>query len=269
MPKKAAARSVRDSIASVSLTTRVIERDRIASGSLKSPVVICGFVGPGLAGLTAVGYVIDHLGLHEIAHVMSHFIPPSVVFIGGRIRHPFRVYKNAPGDLAVVICEVPIDRVGLYDISAKLLDWFTRFDPREIVVLDGVPIRELPEDRPTFYVADEDRQADLKSLGFVPAESVLISGTAGSILSECLVRKIHCISLLTPASITLVDPGAPLSLIRALNSAYKLNIATKALEQDVATIHEELNEIAKQYQKVQEQASAPAETPLTPKTMYG
>lgn len=250
--------------------TRIVEIDRKKSGALSSPVVICGFVGPGLAGLTAVGYVVDHLGLHEIAHVMSRHIPPSVVFIGGKIRHPFRVYRDDSGKLAVVICEVPIDHSGLYDVSSTLLSWLEKSSPREIVVLDGVPIRELPEERPTFYVAGEARQAELKSLGFVPAESVLIAGTAGSILSECLDRGVACIALLSQVSVTLIDPGAPLTLIRALNSAYKLNVTTKELEEDVATIHEELNAIAKQYEKVQEQAVVPqpAEGGV-PKNMYG
>ena len=243
----------------------IIERDKIL---LSSPVIICGFVGPGLAALTSVGYVIDHLGLHQIAHVRSRHIPPAVVFIGGKIRHPFRIYKDGSGKVVVVICEIPIDRSGLYEISTSLLDWFQKSDPKEIVILDGIPINGLPENRPTFYVADENRQSDLKSFGFLPAESTLISGTAGSILSECLDRNTKCVSFLVPVSIAMADPGAPLTLIRALNSVYGLNITTKELEEDVAIVHEELNEIAKQYQKVQEQLSAPKEGEVS-KTIYG
>jgi len=247
-------------------STEVIEKEP-ATVSFSKPIIICGFVGPGLAGLTAGGYIIDHLQLHEVAHVRSRFIPPSVIFIGGRIRNPFRIYKDESGKLAVVICEVPVALSGLYDISSALLRWFQRFDPMEVVALDGIPIDSLPENRPTFYVADANRQDQLKSLGFVPAEATLIGGTAGSILSECLARKIQCVSLLTPVSITLLDPGASLTLVRALNSLYKLNIATKELEEDVAAIHEELNEIAKQYHSLQQQASATKEGG-TPQTMY-
>ena len=60
----------------------------------------CGFVGPGLASLTSVGYVIEHMGLH-IAHVKSKWVPPAVVFIGGKIRHRFRIYKNLSGKVVV------------------------------------------------------------------------------------------------------------------------------------------------------------------------
>lgn len=251
---------------SMDMRTNVIERE-VDKVPFDRPVVICGFVGPGVAGLTAAGYIIDHLELHETAHVMSRFIPPSVIFIGGRIRNPFRIYRDNSGKLAVVICEVPIHYTGLYEVSSTLLSWFHGFKPTEFTVLDGIPINVLPEKRPTFYVADQNRQNDMKSLGFVPAEATLISGAAGSILSECLARKIQCISLLAPVSVTLVDPGAPLSLVTALNSLYRLNVATKELEEDVAMVHEELSEIAKQYHQLQEQASA-ANKPEGPQTMY-
>ncbi len=245
--------------------TRIIAREKII---LSAPVIICGFVGPGLAGLTSVGYVIEHLGLHQIAHLTSHHIPPAVVFIGGKIRHPFRIYKDGAGKVVVVVCEVPIDRSGLYEISAALLDWFQKFNPAGIVILDGIPINGIPENRPTFFIAGEKRQNDLKSQGFLPAESTLVSGTAGSILSECLDRNTECISLLVPVSVAIGDPGAALTLIRALNSMYGLNITTKELEEDVAMVHEELTEIAKQYQKLQEQLPAPTEGEKS-KTMYG
>ena len=74
-------------------------------------------------------------------------------------------------------------------------------------------------------------------------------------------------SLPCPGSVTLLDPGAPLALVRALNSLYKLNITTKDLEEDVEMIHQELNEIAKTYQSLQDQASA-NKTDDIPQTMY-
>ncbi len=246
----------------------VIEKEATSGISFEKPVVICGFVGPGLAGLTAAGYIIEHLELHEVAHVRSHHIPPSVIFIGGKIRNPFRIYRDASGKIAVVICEVPISSSGLYDISSVLLQWFQRFAPAEIVVLDGIPINALPDNRPTFYVAEENKQSYLKSLGFLPAEATLISGVTGGVLEECLASKIQCSAVLVPVSITLLDPGAPLALVRAVNSLYKLSITTKELEEDVEAIHEELNYIAKQYQRLQDQASAATGEGKTPQTMY-
>jgi len=190
------------------------------------------------------------------------------VFIGGKIRHPFRIYRDGPGKIVIVVCEVPIDRIGLYEISADLLDWLSKYKPAEIVILDGIPVNGIPDKRPTFFIADDKKQADLKSLGFLPAESTLISGTAGAILSVCLDRNTKSLSLLVPVSVVVGDPGGALTLIGALNSMYGLNIMTKELEEDVEMVHQELNEIAKQYHKLQEQLPPPKEGE-GPKNMYG
>src|ERR1700674_825761 len=87
------------------------------------PVVFGGFVGPGFVGLVSAGYMIEKLNLHEIAHVQSQHIPPVAVFVGAKLRHPFRIYTDDPGKVVVMICEMPIDIEGLYEISSALLDW--------------------------------------------------------------------------------------------------------------------------------------------------
>ena len=84
------------------------------------------------------------------------------------------------------------------DISSILLGWLKEFNPTEIVALDGISINNLQENRPTFYVAEENRKSALEELGFLPAEATLIGGTAGSILSECLAREIQCLVFLVP-----------------------------------------------------------------------
>ena len=63
MPRKKS--NLDNSSLSRASATRIVERDQGTANLLSSPIVICGFVGPGLAGLTAVGYIIEHLGLHE------------------------------------------------------------------------------------------------------------------------------------------------------------------------------------------------------------
>jgi len=244
--------------------TRVVQHETTVD--FTRPIVIGGFVGPGLVGLTTAGYIIESMGLHEVAYVSSPYVPPSVVFIGGKVRHPFRIYRDKTGTVSLVICEVKIDRLGLYDTAFELLNWFQKFNPTEVVVLDAVPLTGLPEARPTFFIAGDKRKEELKALGILPAESVLVGGVAGSILSECLIRKIPSISLLTPVSITVPDPNAPLNLIKALNAVYGFKIATKELEEDVAAVNQELEEIAKQYRRVQEEASTEAKGT---ETMYG
>ncbi|MGI0004232.1 MAG: PAC2 family protein, partial [Candidatus Nitrosotenuis sp.] len=95
------------------LEEQVSEAKRIA---YKSPIIFAGFVGPGLAGPLSVGYMIEKLKMQEVGYLRSKYLPPSTVFIQGRLRHPFRFYSNKTGTICAVICEVTLRMEGLYTI---------------------------------------------------------------------------------------------------------------------------------------------------------
>ncbi len=241
--------------------TEVVELEKT---SFKNPLVIGGFFATGFTGSVAVTYIVEELGLKEIAHVRSPHIPPVVVFIDGELRHPFRIYRNESGTLVAIVCEVPIDLEGLYETSNVLLYWLEKIQPREIVILDPIPIKGIPLERHTYCAANEKRIQELKKFDIASAESALIGGIAGSILSECLTRKVPAMSLLTEVSVSIPDPAAVLTFVKALNSAYNLAIDTKELEQSVSELKENLSDMIQQYQKLQ---SSQGET-SKPKQIY-
>jgi uncharacterized protein len=220
-------------------------------------MVFGGFIGPGLVGPVTAGYIIEKLNLHEIAHVRSQHIPPVAVFIGGRLRHPFRIYCDATGKLVVIMSEMPIDMEGLYEISSVLIDWFQKIHAREVVLLEGLGVNEIPVDRETVFVADEEKAGYLISKGIKPMESALIGGVGGSILNQCLSRRIPSLSLMTLASVDLPDPGAALTIINSVNSIYNLRIATDELEESSKRLNEQLGKLADQYRKLTENNADP------------
>lgn len=83
----------------------IVETEKV---ELKEPLLIFGFVGAGLVAQIAVNQIIDQLNMKEIAHVRSRYIPPSVVFIDGKLKHPFRVYSDEEGRLCVVLYDTPL-----------------------------------------------------------------------------------------------------------------------------------------------------------------
>jgi uncharacterized protein len=230
--------------------TSVVELLKV---NLREPLVFGGFVGPGLVGLVSAGYIIEKLNLHEIADVRSQHIPPVAVFVGGKLRHPFRIYSNSDGRIVVMLCEMPIDLEGLYEISNVLLDWVERIKAKEIVILDGIGVQGIPEERTPYFVADEKRRSELENKGLSVMRSALISGMGGSLLNQCLTRKINGVSLLTEASIDIPDPGASLTLVNAINSAYGLGIETAELQASVERLNKELSALADQFEKIQQQ----------------
>ena len=78
----------------------------------KNPIVFAGFVGTGLVGSLSVAYIIEKLQMEEVGYMRSKFLPPSTVFIQGRLRHPFRFYSNKEGTVSAIICEITLRMEG-------------------------------------------------------------------------------------------------------------------------------------------------------------
>jgi uncharacterized protein len=115
---------------------------QIKKVELKSPIIFAGFVGAGLVGPLAITHMITELKMVEIAVMRSKYLPPSTVFMRGRLRHPFRFYANPEGTICAIICEITLRMEGLYTLVSSILDWAEKNGSKEIVILDGVASTE-------------------------------------------------------------------------------------------------------------------------------
>ena len=231
-------------------TTRVVEIDKIKTDK---SVVICGFLGSTPAGNLTASYLIGEKKMHEVAHVRSPYLTPVAVFIGGKLRHPFRVYSGMEGKVIVMTCDIPIGPNGLYEISSAVIDWLQTLNISELVVLEGIPVDEVPDKRKTYGLAEPEGLAKLKSNGIEIADSALVTGMGGALISECLSRKITASSLLTPMFVGYPDPETVLSLISALNKLYAIDASVDNLKEQVKKMHQEMNKIMDHYRSLKEE----------------
>jgi uncharacterized protein len=185
--------------------------------------------------------------MQEVAYLRSRYLPPSTVFIQGRLRHPFRFYSNKNGTLCAIICEVTLRMEGLYDIASTILDWAESKGTKEFVILDGVASDE--HDNKVFCAAEEDLCRIMSEKGIMMISQGFITGIPGSILNECLVRKIQAITLLVKASHTNPDPLAAATLIEAVNSVYGTTIDTTELRKEKERIGAEFKELSEKYKE--------------------
>ena len=211
---------------------------------LKSPIIFAGFVGAGLVGPLSVGYMIEKLKMKEIAYLRSRHLPPSTVFMQGRLRHPFRLYSNNDGTICAVICEITLP-FGLHDIVNTILDWAEKNGSHEIVILDGVASKT--HDGKAFCAAEEDlcRVMESNDIDMIPQG--FITGVAGGLLNECLMRPIQGITLLVKANDKGADPLAAATLLDAVNRAYGLNINTSDLRKKKKRIGADFKELSDKY----------------------
>ena len=212
---------------------------------LKTPIIFAGFVGAGLVGPLSVGYIIDKLKMQEIGYLRSKHLPPSTVFMQGRLRHPFRLYSNKEGTICAIICEITLRIDGLYDIISTILEWAEKNGSHEIVILDGVA--STTHDNKAFCAAEEDlcRVMESNDINMIPQG--FITGVAGGLLNECLMRPIQGITLLVKANDKGADPLAAATLLDAVNRAYGLNINTSDLRKKKKRIGEDFRELSDKY----------------------
>ena len=217
----------------------------IKKTELNSPIIFAGFVGAGLVGPLAINHIIEKLKMQEIAVMRSKHLPPSTVFMRGRLRHPFRFYANQEGTVCAIICEITLRMQGLYSLVGSILDWAEEKGSKEIVILDGVASTE--HDDKAYCAAEEDlvRTMADKDISMIPQG--FITGIPGGILNECLVREIQGVALLAKANKIAPDSGAAATLIEALNRFYDLDIDTTQLQEEKDRIHSEFSELSQKY----------------------
>lgn len=221
----------------------------------KNPLVILGFVESTTLGLLTSSYLIEQAKLHQIAQIRSIHIPPVTVFVGGKMRTPFRIYMSPEGTLMVITCEVPIDDEGLYEISSALVKWLEGINPKEIVVVDGIPVKGLVDKRSVYGAAETDNFKKLAEVGVESAGSAIISGIGGALINESIGKKIEAVSLMTETSVDIPDPGAVLAIVEVLNKAYGLKLATDILEESVKKLNEQTNDIINKFNQIQKDKS--------------
>jgi len=225
----------------------------ISKNHLKNPIIFAGFVGAGLVGPLSVGYIIEKLKMKEIAFMRSKYLPPSTVFIRGRLRHPFRFYSNSDGTICAIICEITLKMDGLYSIVASILDWAKQKGSNEIVILDGVASES--HDNKAYCAAEEDlcRVLGEKDISLIPQG--FITGIPGGILNECLLREIQGLTLLVKANKNAADPIAAATLIEAINRLYDTNIDTKEIRNEKERIGADFDELSQNYVKHRKEIS--------------
>ncbi|MGY5877377.1 MAG: PAC2 family protein [Candidatus Thorarchaeota archaeon] len=221
---------------------------------LKQPLLVCCFPSAGVVGTIAANTIIEQFAMVEIAHVRSRYMPSAAVFLDGRLRHPFRVYASVEKNLLVVTTELPVAEEGMYHVSSALLDWAATMGVKETVVLDGIPVQGIPANRKVLYAAEEEKIADLdKDDKMAILSKGIITGIAGSILSETLCRSMVGFALLTPAIAIVPDPEGAIQLLEALDRLYNVGVDVTALTQDAEVIRKKMEEMAHQVEGMRQQ----------------
>jgi uncharacterized protein len=231
-------------------TIKLISRNETIT--LKDAIMVAGFPGPGLVGSISVSYIIEQQKMHQIGYVESDFIVPGVIYIGGKLRHPFRIYANDEGTACVLVCDAPVILSGIRSVLNAVVMWAKHKGVKEIMVLEGIATPGIPEIGRNPLVLSSDGQSDdhsylsrIKDRNAGIHPPAFISGISGALLAACLSNRISCTGLLIPSIAGIPDPEGAAILIEKTNE-----LANNPFKIDVRQLRSEAEELRRQLQEV-------------------
>ena len=243
---------------------------------LKNPLLIAGFPGPGLVGSISINYVIKKLDMQQIFCFESEFIVPGVIFMDGKLHHPFRIYSNLDGTICAVICEAPIMINGMHSVLDALATWAEDIGINDVFVIDGIAIRPGSstdsnskvlsnlERRPIILSSSDDKninsnnnKPNLNIESLIEGSTTFIGGIAGGLLSSCISHNISCSVIFIPTQSGIPDPdGAALTIELLQNTIANNNfkVDTSELRKQGEEMKHKLNNLIKSIKQQQEQS---------------
>jgi uncharacterized protein len=219
---------------------------------LNDAIMIAGFPGPGLVGSMSVSYIIEQQKMHQIGYIDSDFIVPGVIYIGGKLRHPFRIYANDEGTACVLVCDAPVILSGIRSVLNEVVIWARYNGVREIMVLEGMAAPGISETGRRPWVLSSDGQSDdhgylsrIKDKKLEANPPAFISGVSGGLLAACLSNRIPCTALLIPSITGIPDPEGAAILIEKTNE-----LANNPFRIDVRQLRSEAEALKRQLQEL-------------------
>lgn len=215
------------------------------------PSLIVGFPGTGLVGSISVNYIIESTGMHQIAAVDSEFVVPTITYIGGMLRHPFRIYANEKGSLYAMVCEAPIMPEGVHSIMDVVVRWTAKNGIGEVITLDGIPVRGFPSnDRKSIVLTSYGDKG-----GNGMSNAALMTGLSAGLLSACLSKDVACTAVMVPAIAGVPDPEGAALLLETISSMpnVPLEVDTGPLIKQGMEIKRRLGEDIEKMKSMQEE----------------
>ena len=195
----------------------------------------------GMAGVTAVDYLVRHLDSTKIGNISPTELPAITPFEEGVPRHHSRLYSLDGTDMLVLVGElfVPVPAARAY--TDAVMEWARDRQIEEVAALHGVPFPHGPEEHDVFHVATPAyRERRLAGDRFKPLKGGFLDG----VLGEFLQRSLDDDALETGVYVTPTHPPGPdveaaLKLLDALERIYGVDVDETELR--------ELGEELKQY----------------------
>jgi uncharacterized protein len=229
---------------------------------LDHPLLLAGFHDDGLIGSMSMSYLVEQLNMHQIAFVDSDFLMPAAVYVGHKLRHPFRLYANKTGGICCLICDTLISATGIRSVLDTIVKWTVSNNFKEIILLCGITSEHNSPDiinsnrKPLILSGD----SDVEDVGYFEqlekseglSKLALIGGPPGGLISSCLTNGVQFKAILIQTIKGIVDPEGVSILLEWLNKNLdsSFNVSVSPLKQKGKEIKLQLEKMMKSLENV-------------------
>jgi uncharacterized protein len=217
---------------------------------IKNPVIVTSFPGIGLVGTIASAHLITEFKLKSVGYIDAKNLPPIATLLDGIVVPPIRIYQLTDNEIVFIHSDVPIKEEIVYDLVHRIVEWASGINAKKIYSMAGVATFE-GKNR-VFGAATREELLDELKEHVEIFKTGTISGIAGSILNECVIRRFPGLILLGETYGFNPDPRAAAQVIEALNKIFGMDVGTERLIKEAEFIEAQMQKLAEET-KVQEE----------------
>jgi uncharacterized protein len=194
--------------------------------------LLVGLTTPGMAGITAVDYLVRNRPTEVIGNVSPEGLPAITPFEDGEPRHHTRLYNLTDVDATVLVGELFVPVPAARAFAEALAEWIETNRIEEVALLHGVPFPHGPDEHATFYVATEPyRETRLEGTDLQPLKGGFLDGVAGELVSAGMDGTIPPTGVyVTPTHPPGPDIDAAVRFLDSIERAYGVDVDRDELE---------------------------------------
>lgn len=232
--------------------------------------LLVGISNPGLAALTAVTHIVEHLDAEEIGHVSPDALPTITPFEEGVPRHHTRLYNLTNEDLIVLVGELFVPVPAARSFTDALCKWIMAQSMEEVAVLHGVPYPHAHEEHDVFYVATETyRDERLVGTDLQPLKGGYLDGVAGELVTRHMEGEAPPVgTFVTPAHPPRPDIDAAFLFLDTLETVYDVSVDRTELEELSEEIKRYYTELADRMAALEESSRSTGSRDFPEDRMY-
>ena len=202
--------------------------------------LLVGLTTPGMAGITAVDYLVRNRPTEVIGNVSPEGLPAITPFEDGEPRHHTRLYNLTDVDATVLVGELFVPVPAARAFAEALAELIETNRIEEVALLHGVPFPHGPDEHATFYVATEPyRETRLEGTDLQPLKGGFLDGVAGELVSAGMDGTIPPTGVyVTPTHPPGPDIDAAVRFLDSIERAYGVDVDRDELERRSEEIKE-------------------------------